>query len=87
MSIDLYNRNYKNISEHYGSINAINHILRTPITCILGFSHGLSTTHLTTAQKQYTQNIETSTYHLLTAIDFLIKEVSKHKSKSRRCNQ
>lgn len=84
MNATLYKGSYEDIRERYGATNAINHILRTPITCILGFNHCLNSTSLTAEQKEYTQNIEKSTQALLGAIDFLSKEISSQKQQHRK---
>lgn len=60
---------HKDIKKKPEIINTVNHILRTPITCIFGVSHLLKTTSLTTEQADYLHN-EESTHHLLAAIDF-----------------
>ena len=52
-----------------GSGNAISHTLRTPITCILGFTHLLFSENLTKQQREYIQHIETSAYKILSAIE------------------
>lgn len=64
--------NYNSMVAKYGIANTLNHILRTPITCILGFSNILSSTNLTSKQKKYVQNIEQSTHQLLSTIEFLL---------------
>ncbi len=79
MDKDLNTRKYNDIKRKYGVTNAISHMLRTPATCILGFSRLLEATNLTSQQKEYIYNIEESTHHLLAATDCLAKDISSQK--------
>lgn len=75
MYTKLHNTKYSHIENKYGAANAASHMLRTPITCILGFSQLLNSTNLTTEQKEYVQNIEQSTHQLLSVLDCVIGRI------------
>lgn len=75
LNIKLYN----DIKRKYGAANTVSHVLRTPTTVILGFSHLLEATNLTSQQKEYIHNIEESAQHLLTATDCLARDMSAQK--------
>ena len=78
MEAALATSNFNSIKTEYGTANAVSHMLRTPITCILGFNHLLNSTQLTDQQKEYTQNIEKSTLQLLSALDSVISVVENN---------
>ena len=61
------------------SKHMVSHVLRTPITCILGFSHILNSTDLTPKQKECLENIDKSAYQLLAATELLVKNLSTRK--------
>jgi signal transduction histidine kinase len=65
---------YSSIKKRYGNINAINHMIRTPATCILGFNYLLSETNLNAKQKEYLQGIQESAQKLLLFLDNLSME-------------
>ncbi len=79
-----YRSEYNSIKNEYGSINAISHMLRTPITRILGCTHLLNTGDLNAKQKRYTQNIETSMQQLLSIIDYLTGELDQCQQAKKR---
>ena len=77
MEIENKISNYDVIREKYGNINLINHIFRSSLSCILGFSYTLKKTDLTHDQKICVKNIETEALALLNDIDYLNENLNK----------
>ncbi len=63
-----------------GLLNTISHNLRTPLTCLIGFSRLLEATKLTKKQKEYLGNLQLSTCQLKINIEDLLMLLSKQKS-------